>query len=52
MPHTAELLDRLRDALAFADEAQDHLVAAQISHPIEILEARLAEPPEQAGPPA
>jgi hypothetical protein len=49
MPHTVELLARLRDALAFADAADDALAAAYICRPIDILEARLAEPPEQAG---
>lgn len=49
MPHTLELLARLRDALAFADAAQDNLAAAYICRPIDILEARLAERPEQAG---
>jgi hypothetical protein len=52
MPHTPELLARLRDALAFADAAKDDLVAANICRPIDILEARLAEPPQQPGPAA
>jgi hypothetical protein len=50
MPHTPELLVRLRDLLAFADAAEDDLAAAQICHSIDLLEARLAERPEQGGP--
>ncbi len=52
MPHTRELLDRLREALELADAANDYLVGAHISTPIEVLESRLAEPPEHLRPSA
>lgn len=49
MPHTPEILNRLRDALEVAHEAEDHLAAALICHPIDVLVAHMIEPPDQAG---
>lgn len=46
MPHTPELLDRLNDALAVADAADDHLASAYIATPIAMLEARLPKQPQ------
>lgn len=51
MPHTSELLKRLREALAIADAADDHLVAAYLAYPVELLEARQDKPPSVSGPP-
>ena len=43
MPHTPELIERLREALAIADTAKDDLAGAYIATPIAILEAREAD---------
>lgn len=51
MPHTSELLKRLREVLAIADAADDHLVAAYLAYPVELLEARQDKPPSVSGPP-
>jgi hypothetical protein len=51
MPHTPELLNRLREALAVADAAEDHLVAAYLAYPVELLEARHSKPPPVSGSP-
>jgi hypothetical protein len=52
MPHTPQLLAHLREALAIADAANDHLIGAHSSAPIALLEARLAKPQGRPGPPA
>jgi hypothetical protein len=46
MPHTPELLDRLREALEISDAAEDHLVSAYVTTAIAVLEEREAKHPD------
>lgn len=48
MPHTPELLNRLTEALAIADAANDYLVGAYIAEPIALLQERLSKPPQKS----
>jgi len=43
---TTDLLILLRDALSVADQAGEHMIAAQIMLPLEVLESRAAGIPK------